>query len=406
MSIPTLFGAVGLAAWPTILSGVLATALFLILIFSILYNRYIYSHILRRGFDSSYEPGCAIIVPCKGTPKGLEENIRAFCRVEYPKYELVLAVESNDDPAVPVLQKAIEGYDNASIVVAGYTKGCAQKNYNLLAALKKTNNPEVYVFADADIRPSGEWLRELLVPLSDPKLSATTGFRWLKAEKHGLGHYQHANVNAFFLTLFGFVSLFRMGSILWGGSMAIRRKDFEEFGIAEKWSRTAVDDFSMSQVLARSGCRSILVPPCITPTDDSIGTVSGTIRWVSRQIMFLKAYHRVLWIFGLGSLWFVAMILYLLLPASIVLSLFSERSFLQLGGGASLLFIGADMISSLLYRFFGPIKGYALYPFLQPFFRIGQLISFGKTLFARSILWSGIRYTLTFSGDVSKVERL
>jgi len=385
---------------------ILTGALFIATLGSVFYQRYFYKKFIRPGLDKNYKPRCSIILPCKGVPKDLDKNLQAYCDLDYPDYELLVTVESENDPAVPVVQSVVENNDNIQLVIAGYTKHCAQKNHNMLAAIKKATNPEVYIFADADIAPKTEWLEELILPLSDGKLTATTGFRWLVPEKADFGHLTHSNVNIFFLVLFGLASLLRVGSICWGGAMAIRKKDFDALGVAQKWARSGVDDISLSRVLFDNGKRSILVPASVTPTDDVIDTAKGTITWCARQIMFLKVYHRALYVLAVGGLWFMALLLYLLLPFSIVYSYISESSFLTSAGGASLVFIFGDTLITLLYPLYGPIPQYYKLFILQPFLRFTHILAYGKTLWSRRIVWSGIRYTMNFTGDVTKVERL
>ena len=276
----------------------------------------------------------------------------------------------------------------------------------MLEAIKQAGTPEIYVFADADIAPEPHWLTELLLPLSDPRLTATTGFRWLISRKKGIGDMTHTNVNAFFLVLFGVASFIRLGSLCWGGSMAIRKKDFDDINVAGKWARSGVDDISMAQVLAANNRRSILVPYCITPSDDLLETSGSAINWCVRQVMFLKSYHRLLWIFGLGTLWIMVLTLYIWLPFSIVASIITEHSFVELGGLAPLAFMIIDMITVLLYPLFGPVPKFFRFILLQPYFRFTHIITYWRTIFSKSIVWSGIKYTLAFSGDVTKVERL
>ena len=374
-------------------------------VLSLLFQKYFFRRRCLPHCDPAWRPRCTIILPVKGVPKDLARNLAAYDALDYPDYEVIITVESDDDPAVAVATPLVERSPRISLVVAGLATRCAQKNHNMLAAIRTASNPEVYVFADADIAPSGHWLRSLVVPLSNRSLSATTGFRWLISKEGRIGELTHTNVNAFILVLFGFVSLLRLGSICWGGSMAIRRHDFEELKVAEKWARSGVDDISLSQVLVRNGRRSILVPDCITHTDDLIETTAGTVNWCARQIMFLKAYHRPLWLM-LGALWCVALLLQLLLPLAAVLALIGVCGFLACGGGAGAIFVLGDLLTTLLYRLMGPVPRMHRLVALQPFFRTTHLASYAKTLFSRSIVWSGIRYTLAFNGDVTRVERL
>lgn len=387
-------------------AAALVLAMLLATLLSALFQRTLYRRRYLPRYNPSYQPRCAIILPVKGIPKGLEQNMQAYARLDYPDYQVIVCVESENDPAVAVVMPVVEQSPRMSLVVAGMTKSCAQKNHNMLAAIKKAESPEVYVFADADIAPTGHWLRDLVIPLSSKSLTATTGFRWLISQRASLGELTHTNVNTFFLVLFGFVSLLGLGSICWGGSMAIRKKDFDELKVAEKWARSGVDDISLASVLTKNRRKSILVPTCITRTNDLIETSGGTIDWCARQVMFLKVYHRPLWFFGLGPLWIAALVLHALLPVALVTAAVTGRNFFALGGGASLLFLVGDMLTVLLYPLMGPIPRFHRLFLFQFFFRTTHIISYAKTLFAKSIVWSGFRYTLAFSGDVTRVERL
>ncbi|MBK8304426.1 MAG: hypothetical protein IPK98_13860 [Chloracidobacterium sp.] len=52
---------------------------------------------------SDYTPFATIIVPCRGVDKGLDENLAAFLKQDYPKYEVIFVVDDKNDPAVAVI---------------------------------------------------------------------------------------------------------------------------------------------------------------------------------------------------------------------------------------------------------------------------------------------------------------
>ncbi len=145
---------------------------------TIFHQRFRYDRILRKLYDASYNPRCSIILPCKGVPQNLETNLKAFLDLAYVNFEIIFAVESKEDVAFPSISKLITPYPKASIVVAGKATQCGQKNFNQLAAIKSAKDPDVYVFADIDICPQKQWLNELVLPLSNKKITAVTGFRW------------------------------------------------------------------------------------------------------------------------------------------------------------------------------------------------------------------------------------
>lgn len=377
---------------------------FLATVFTIFYQRYFYDRFVRKRFKTSYLPKCAIVVPCKGIPKDLGKNLQGFLDLDYPDFAVVYSVESEHDKAVPVINTIIEGDGRAKLAVAGLSTSCAQKNHNLLAGLKLAKDAEVYVFADADIKPEPLWLREIILPLSDKKVSVTSGFRWLHAKKGTLGELAHSYVNIFIYVLFSTACFFG-GVGLWGGSMAIRRKDFEDLGVAEKWSRAGVDDMSLSDMVLRAGKKAVVVPPCIIQTDDLLPTVRGTVGWFERQIMYLKAYQKGLWFFAGIPLLFLGLLLIVLLPVAIVLAAFTEHTFFAVGGAASLVFYIGELITVLLYPLLGTVHSFKKFILFWPFLRLTHVASFVLTMLTNTITWAGIKYTLTFNGDVSRIER-
>ena len=215
-----------------IIALLIVIGLFVATLFSIFYHRFMYEKRYRPKFDSSYQPRCSIILPCKGIPQNFEENIRSFYELDYKDYEVIFTVESEDDPCVPVIKKVIEEKSSGSLAVAGITTTCSQKNHNMIAAVDIANDPEVYVFADSDIKLLRDWLKELILPLSKPDISVASGFRWLYSSTGKMGEMTNAYQNSMLLVLFSSAS-FINDTGLWGGSMAMKKKDFEELGVRD-----------------------------------------------------------------------------------------------------------------------------------------------------------------------------
>jgi ceramide glucosyltransferase len=403
--LPDLFGA---HLWTKIL-GYYAIALvcadFFITAITIVYQRFWYDHVFRKRYDPSYAPKCSVILPCKGIAKDLESNLRAFLNLDYDNYEIIFALESEKDAAFPIIRDLVRDNPKASIAIAGFATKCAQKNFNLLAALKQAQNPDVYVFADADISPNRPWLKDIILPLSAPDVTVTTGFRWLLAVKGSTGEYVHSYINIFLYVLLTFINFFG-GTFLWGGTMAIRRKDFEDLKVADYWSKTVVDDNSLSRIIMKNSKRSVVVPACITTSDDLIPSVRQGIVWFTRQIMFLKSYEKAVWFFGVLPLVTSALFLFLWLPVAFIAARGSASGFFDRGGGASLIFIIGELITVSLYPLLGSMPKFHKFLVLQPFLRSTHIISSLRTVYTNKVIWSGVKYHLTFSGKVSRVERM
>ena len=375
----------------------------LITLFTIFYQRYFYDRFVRKKFDINFKPKCTIFIPCKGIPKDLGKNLKGFLNLDYPDYSVVYAVESEKDDAVPIIRSIVADDSRAKMAIAGLSKTCVQKNHNLLAAVEVGKDADVYVFADADIKPEPQWLGELILPLADSKIAATSGFRWLHAKKGTLGELAHSYVNIFIYVLFS-VACFFGGVGLWGGSMAIRREDFEGLGVAEKWSHAGVDDMSLSALVFKAKRKAVVVPNCVIQTDDLLPTVRGTISWFERQVMYLKVYQMNLWIIAI-PLALTAFLFLMLMPYAVVASVSPEKTFFAAGGGAALVFYLGELLTVSLYPLLGSMYSLGKFFIFWPFLRLTQFTSIVLTCLTNTITWAGIKYQLAFNGNVSRIER-
>src|SRR6478672_1285363 len=78
---------------------------------------------------SRYAPFVTIAAPCKGLEDGLEANLRALLEQDYPEYEVIFVVDSEDDPATDVINVVLN--DRSKMIVAGKAATSSQKVENL-----------------------------------------------------------------------------------------------------------------------------------------------------------------------------------------------------------------------------------------------------------------------------------
>lgn len=355
----------------------------------------------KKKFDSSYRPTVSVFVPCKGIDRYFAENIKSFLSLKYEKLKFFFIVESEDDAAYPELKRLSEGDERSSLVIAGTAKGCGQKNHNLLKAFEKEGGEaEAYVFFDADIPISENWLENLLLPLSDEGTLVATGFRWFKADKKSIGEYLHAFMNA---VQWNFINFIFFNGV-WGGSMAIRRETLEKYNVKEYWARTVVDDMTMQHVVLKSGKRSVFVPECLSVTDDVIDNVPAAFAWFKRQALYVKYYLTGFWFLGLIPYSFISLSLLsmmALLPLSIIYGgAFTEFAVLQ-GSFSALAILWIMLLRRDGDDGFNPI----LWLLLSPFFvAVGSLASVASAL-TNTMVWRGIVYKLNLKGEVQKIIR-
>ncbi|QXP85811.1 glycosyltransferase [Methylococcus sp. Mc7] len=245
----------------------------------------------RRRHREPFEPKATVIVPCKGSEPGLEDNIRAFLNQEYRDYSLLFVTESGSDAAYAIIKRIISQHSRpARMIVAGLAKECGQKAHNLCAAVQSVEqDAEVLVFADSDAHPRSSWLAELCAPLSDPAVGATTGFRWYIPIASNFWSILLSSWNAQ-----GLVMLHERSLFAWGGSMAVRTEDFRRLGIERIWRTALSDDLSLSKAIRGSGLKITFVPQCLVATYADLN-MRQVLEFTTRQISITRFYRRDMW---------------------------------------------------------------------------------------------------------------
>ncbi|MBX3280282.1 MAG: glycosyltransferase family 2 protein [Acidobacteria bacterium] len=243
----------------------------------------------RRSPHNRYQPKAVVIVPCRGLEPGLEDNIRALCAQDYREYELVFVTESDSDPAHALLSRVIKQCRRpAWMIVAGEASEQGQKIHNLQAAIDMLNSldrrAEVLVFADSDARPARNWLADLVAPLDERRVGATTGFRWYLPERGGLWSLLLSVWNASALGLLG-----ERSSFAWGGATAIRRENFDRLRIRDSWTGALSDDYVLTRAVQEAGQRIKFVPTCLVATHAD-ADFRDLVEFTTRQIRITRVY--------------------------------------------------------------------------------------------------------------------
>lgn len=257
-----------------------------------------------------YRPPAVVIVPFKGVDTALEQNVQQLFEQDYPQYRLLFVVESEGDPAYPVLRDVIAARTDrrVDLLVAGLAAATqGQKTHNQIFAIehieKQNEGEEAWVFADSDAAPGPQWLGSLVGPLVQTQRTAvTTGYRWLVPEKdeHGrssiwsrLGSVMNSSVACF------------MGrdefTEAWGGSMAVRVETARRGDLIGTWRNALTDDFSISEMARRLGLRVYFVPHCLVaaPVDFTLGSL---VNFGHRQYLLARVYVPRLYWSALGLL--------------------------------------------------------------------------------------------------------
>jgi len=373
----------------------------------------------ERGADiTSAEawPAAAVILPIKGVDAETAANLEALLAQDYPKFRLLFAVESAEDPVVGLLAHLAEdaGVGRAGkrieirTVIAGLASTRGQKIHNQLAAVGQTTAAdEVLVFMDADARPAAQWLRELIKPLVENGTSgdvgATTGFRFY-VPSHARKSVADAMVSVINA---GVAALLGPGwrNMAWGGSMALRRADFFAFGIDEAWQHALSDDYVLSYCVKTKAKRRIqFVQGCLVESAADF-TWGAFWEFAARQYRITRICAPLVWLTAVGAallylgtmiyaltFWIVSVIPQkgvpyrpdhplLMLFAAIYLANVIRGYFLWQGGMAAFP-AGGERLRAIVFW----------YTWGYPVTLAVNLVALFKAALGRTVEWRGVRY--------------
>jgi ceramide glucosyltransferase len=350
-------------------------------------------------------PFVSVIAPTRGYEQGFLDNINPLLSQQYPNYEVLFVFDSHKDPSLSVVEQL-----NARTVVSGPATGTGQKVHNLIVAVGEIDpRTEVIVFVDTDARPDENWLRQLVAPLVDENVGASTGYRWFVPARGGIASRLRSVWNASIASALGADTA---KNFCWGGSTAIRRETFERLQVAERWRGTVSDDFTITRVLKEAKLPIYFTPHCLVASVGDCGW-RELVEFTTRQVKITRVYAPHLWLpLLLGSTQFALVffggIVLLMLKLFAGQSYWLVLSFLvvifSLGTAKSFIRWRAVNIPLAQYRE-ALRRDLAAHMFLWPF---ASLLYFCNAIvagFSRRITWRGITYDLRSPSEAVIISR-
>ncbi len=241
-----------------------------------------------------FQPFVSVIAPGRGLEPGLSDNLRTLLSQDYPHYEVLFVFDAADDSAIKVVDELTSSSRiTARTIVSGPATDSGQKVHNLRVATTQVDpESEVLVFVDTDARPEKQWLKQLVAPLANEELGASSGYRWFIPEKGGVASRLRGVWNASIASALGADTT---KNFCWGGSTAIRRTTFNQLAINDRWRGTVSDDFTITSVLKEAKLPIHFTPNCLVA---SVGDCDfkELLEFTTRQIKITRVYASHLWL--------------------------------------------------------------------------------------------------------------
>jgi cellulose synthase/poly-beta-1,6-N-acetylglucosamine synthase-like glycosyltransferase len=350
----------------------------------------------RRGLPQpeipGVEPNVAVILPVRGTDN-LSRLLPLLRAQQYGRYRIIASVESVDDPAFGLL-RAAGGEAGAPLetIVADLAKNAAQKVGNQLAALDRlTPDDDIVAFIDADTLPTPLWLPRLVAVIVNSGRPVATGYRWMTPADDRLSSCCLAAANDSIAALpRGALPL----TIVWGGSLAMKRATLEAIRLRDFWRGAISDDAQMAEALRQAGLlahapRQGLL---LTPVQCSW---RGFLAFGVRQYRIVWMHQPKRWAIALVFLWAPPICFALAAPG---LAAGSAAAWLTLGFIVALGDVRIRLRRSVQRALWPDLSGprddrrWRIERLMRPVWHLMHALSAAGAPLSRTIDWAGIRY--------------
>lgn len=120
-------------------------------------------------------PPVSVLKALHGMEPQLEQNLESFFQQDYPNFEILLAVDTDDDAALPLAQSLCAKYPHipSRVMVTGEPPWPNPPAYCLYRMAEQAQH-QILVTSDSDVIVGGSYLREVVAPLLEADAGMVT----------------------------------------------------------------------------------------------------------------------------------------------------------------------------------------------------------------------------------------
>jgi ceramide glucosyltransferase len=204
-------------------------------------------------------PPVSVLKPVHGAEARLRENLESFFRQDYPAYEILIAADEADDPALKIARDVSSRYPHipCRILVTGAPPWPNPPAY-CFHRMTEVAADEILVTSDSDVEVAPNYLLEVVPPLLDPKVGMVTCV------------YRGKNVAGFWsgLTAIGMSVEMTAGVLVanlleginfgLGPTIAVKKAAVASIGGYQALGEYFANDYMLGKLIDRAGYRVML----------------------------------------------------------------------------------------------------------------------------------------------------
>ncbi|XP_077441806.1 ceramide glucosyltransferase isoform X1 [Vanacampus margaritifer] len=250
---------------------------------------YVRLRLHKKRSEVKQAAGVSLLKPLKGVDPNLISNLETFFTMDYPKYEVLMCVQDQDDPAVDVCKKLLGKYPNvdARLFVGGKKVGINPKINNLMPGYEGAKYGLVWI-CDSGIRVKADTLTDLTNQMTE-KVGLVHGLPYV-ADRQG---FAATLEQVYFGTSHprSYISANVMGIKCVTGMSCLMRKDvLDQAGGLVAFAQYIAEDYFMAKAIADRGWKFSMATQVALQNSGSysIGQFqSRLIRWTKLRINML-----------------------------------------------------------------------------------------------------------------------
>ncbi|WP_227789371.1 MULTISPECIES: glycosyltransferase family 2 protein [unclassified Nodularia (in: cyanobacteria)] len=349
-------------------------------------------------------PKAAIVLSLRGADPFLTDCVHALLNQNYPQYKVHIVIDSQEDPAWKIVNDTILQEQAINVQVNPLIfrhDTCSLKCSALVQAISQLDDSyEVVALLDADVVAHPNWLRELVAPLADNQVGATTGNRWYIPQIGKWGSLVRYMWNA------AAVIFMYIYQCPWGGSMALKLSVLRKAQLLETWKQGVSVDTPIHKALREIGLKVKFVPSVMMSNREECN-FAQCLRFITRQLLVARLYNPN-WIV-IASAVFISTLALLMIPPMLLFALINsnfDTAILIVGGAVSyilgmalLLALGEQGVRRVLRDRGEPTESYSVLMMAKiliaiPLTQLVYAVTTISAILAQSVEWRGITYQI------------
>jgi ceramide glucosyltransferase len=218
---------------------------------------------------SDFTPPVSILKPVRGIDPDAYENFASFCRQDYPNYEILFCVGSDDEQAVSAIEQLKRDFPGQRIgLLFGSRRRAVNDKVAKLGRLVAEAEHEYLAISDSDVRVAPDYLRSVIAPLADAHVGALTCFYGSIKDDTFADRLQTVGMFSDFYA--GIVVARQLDGVKFalGQTIVARRSLIAGFGGYQRLENRPGDDLLVGRLIAEQGYEVKLLPYTVSTVSD------------------------------------------------------------------------------------------------------------------------------------------